>query len=90
MALEAESISLGTQEVVDIAAMRSVAGGATLSECRLMVDGLLFQVADVSVTAEADADGISFWEAWLVAGMRAVAIGAITCSAGMRHLGGLN
>ncbi len=90
VALEAESISLGAQEVVDIAAMRSVASGTTLSEGRLMVYGLLFQVADVSVTAEADTHGISFWETGLVAGVRAVAISAITCCAGMRYLGGLN
>ena len=63
-----------------------MAGGATLSKSGLMVRGLLAQFVDVVVASEADADGIGLRQAWLFAGVRAMAVGAIAHCAGMRDL----
>ena len=90
MALQAERVALGAQQMLVVAAMRGVAGGAALRECRLMMHGLLAQVGDVGVAAQADADRIGLGQAGLVAGVRAVAIGAVAHGAGMRHLGGVD
>ena len=84
--LEAKRISLGAQEVIVVAAMRRVAGGATLSKSGLMMRGLLAQFVDVVMASEADADGIGLRQAWLFAGVRAMAVCAIAHCAGMRDL----
>ena len=87
VALEAERIALGAQQMIVVAAVRRVAGGAALRKGGLMVHGLLAQIVDVGVAAEADADGVGLRQAGLVAGVRAVAVGAVARRAGMRHLG---
>src|SRR6478735_10746596 len=58
VALEAQRIALGAQEMVIVAAVGRVAGGAALNKGRLMVRGLLAQFVDVVVASKADADGI--------------------------------
>ena len=87
VALQAERIALGAQQMIVVAAVRRVAGGAALHKGRLMVHGFLAQIVDVAVTSQADADRVGLGQAGLVAGVRAVAIGAIARRAGMRHLG---
>ncbi len=52
-----------------------------------MMDGLLVQVANVAVASEANCYGVGLGQAWLLAGVGAVAIGAISHSAGMLNLG---
>jgi hypothetical protein len=87
VALEAQRIALGAQQMIVVAAVRRVAGGAALHKCGLMVHRLLAQIVDVAVAAEADADCVGLGQAGLVAGVRAVAIGAVAHGAGMRHFG---
>ena len=87
MALQAERVALGAQQMIVVAAMRRVAGGAALREGGLMMHRLLAQIVDVAVASQADTDCVGLGQAGLVAGVRAVAIGAIAGRAGMRHLG---
>ena len=77
MALQAQRIALGAQQMIVVSAVRRVAGGATLPKGRLMVRGLLLQFVDIAVAAQADADRIGLRQAGLAAGMRIVAVGAI-------------
>jgi len=81
--LKAKRIALGPQQMIDVASVGRVAGCATLRESRLMVDSLVGEVADIAVTAYANTYRISLWQAWLVAGVRAMAICAISHGAGM-------
>src|SRR3974390_1597998 len=73
--------------MIVFAAVRRVAGGAALLESGLMVHRLLAQIVDVAVTSQADTDRIGLRQSRIFAGMRAVAISAITRRAGMRNLG---
>src|SRR5579872_4574973 len=72
------------------AAVRLVAGCATLSESRLVMIRLFGQVGDVAVAAETDVDGGGFRQAGLLAGMRTVAVGAIAGGSGMLDFGGFD
>lgn len=86
VALEAQRIALGSQEMVVVAAVGRVTGGAALNKGRLMMRGLFAQFVDVAVASKADADGIGLRQAGLLAGVRAVAVCAIAHCAGMRDL----
>src|SRR5579863_10595031 len=87
MALQAESVcGGGAQQVIVFAAMRLVAGGATLGERRLVMVGLLRQVANVAMAAQAYFDRIGFWQPWLPTRVWAVAVRAVACRPGMLHL----
>src|ERR1700733_4026993 len=91
MALQAQSVgSLGTQQVIVLAAVGLVAGGASLLECRLMHKVLLALVGQLAMTAQADVDRIGLGQAGLTAGMRIVAVGAISCRSRMLHFRLLN
>jgi hypothetical protein len=86
VALEAERIAFGAQKVIDVAAMRRMACGATLHKGGLVVRGLLAQLIDVGMAAEADAYRVGLGQARLIAGVRIVAIGAVAGGAGVRDL----
>ena len=91
MAFEAEGVrSTGAQQVVIVPAVWSVAGGASLLECRLVAIWFLACVRDIAVAAQADIDGIRLRKSWLTAGVRAVTIRAIAGGAGMLNLCGVD
>src|SRR5208283_3264286 len=52
VAFEAKSIALGAEQMIDVPAMRSVAGGATLTEYGLMVNLFLAEIGDVAMAAK--------------------------------------
>ena len=87
VALQAQSVARGAQQVVVVAAMRSVAGGAAEAENRLVVNGLLAFIGHVGMATQANAYRVGLGQAGLVAGMRTVTIGAVASRPGMRHLG---
>ena len=87
MALQAQRVAFGAQQMIVVAAVRRVAGGAALRKSGLMVHRLLAQIVDVAVAAQADAHCVGLRQAGLVAGVRAVAIRAVAHCAGMRHFG---
>lgn len=90
VALEAESISLGAQEMIVLSAMRRVANGTALTEGRLVMHGLFEQVGNIAVAAETDIHAVGFRQSRLTAGVGIVAVSAIAGSAGMLYLGGLD
>ena len=90
MALEAKRVAFGAKQVVNIAAVGGMAGGASLSEGGLVVDGLFAQIVHIRVAAEADGDGIGFGQAGLIAGVGAMAIGAIAHGSGVGNFGGID
>ncbi|SRR5208282_4034065 len=85
VALQAETISFYPQQMIVVAAVRGVASGAALTECRLVMHGFLPEIGDVGVAAEADVHRICLWKSRLAASMRAVAIGAIAGCSRMLH-----
>ena len=87
VALQAERIALCAQQMIVIAAVRGVAGGAALYKGGLMMHRLLAHIVDVGVTSQANTDGVGLGQAGLVAGVRAVAVCAIARRSGMRHFG---
>ena len=86
VALKAKRIPLGPQKMIDVAAVRRMAGCAALHKGRLMVHRFLAQIADIAVTAQANTHTVGLRQARLVACMRAMAIRAIPHRAGMLHL----
>jgi hypothetical protein len=78
---------LGAQQVLVVAAVRLVAGRASLLKCRLMQMRLLELVGLVGMAGQAGAHGIRLQEAWSAARMRIVAGDAFSLGSGMRHLG---
>ena len=82
MALQAKRIALGAQQVIVVAAVRRVAGGAALDECRLVVHGFLPQIIDVGMASEANVHGVGLGQPGMIAGVRAVAIRAIAGAPG--------
>lgn len=70
--------------------MRLVTSGATLRECWLVMVRLLPRIGDIAVAGQADIDGVGFGQAWLPAGVGAVAVGAVAGGAGMRNFGGFD
>ena len=71
--------------MIVLAAVRLMAGGAALLERGLMVVRLLCLIGDIAVTAEANIDRIGFRKSWLAAGVRTVAVGAVSRRTGMRN-----
>ncbi|HTC41973.1 MAG TPA: hypothetical protein VK703_10390 [Candidatus Acidoferrales bacterium] len=57
VALQARSVSVGTEKFVSLAAVWFVTGATTLHKCGLVVDPLLCQIRDVRMTAQADFNG---------------------------------
>lgn len=92
VALEAQiiDIALRAQQFLIVAAMGFVTGAAALIKRGLMVHGFLGEVTDVTVAAEADADGVGFWQRWIGAGVGVVAVGAIAGRSRVLHLGGVD
>ncbi len=86
VAFEAKSIALGAEQMLEIATVRRVARGTTLTECRLMVNLFLGEIGDLAMATKANVDGVGFGQSRLGTGVGTVAIGAITGGAGMRHL----
>src|SRR5215469_12547942 len=87
MTLEAQRIaSLGAQQVRVFAAVRLMAGGASLLECRLMQRMLLALLPLIAVARQANINRVGFWQSRLPAGMRVVAVRAVPCGSRMRHL----
>ena len=76
--------------MIDVAAVGSVAGCASLGKGGLVMHRLCAQVVEIVVASEADGDGVGFGQAGLAAGMGAVAIGAIAHGSGMGYLGAFN
>ena len=73
-----------------IAAVRIVAGGATLFERGLMQNGLAMQFSLIGVTGETDVHCVRFEKSVSRACVRAVAIGAVSSGAWMLHFGGFD
>ena len=91
MALQADGVGCSrAEQVIVVAAVRLVTSGATLREGWLMVIGLLRQVGNIAVAAEADIDRVCFWQARLIAGVRAVAVSAIARRSRMLYLRGFD
>src|SRR5664279_1806865 len=91
VALEAQRIGgLGPQEVLVVATMRFVTGGASLSEGRLMEVRLLHLVALFAVTGQAGVHRIGLNETGGLAGMGIVTSRAVALRARMLHLGSFN
>jgi hypothetical protein len=86
VALQARSVSVGTEKFVSLAAVWFVTGATTLHKCGLVVDPLLCQIRDVRMTAQADFNGVRLRKSGILAGKGVVAIGAIADCPGMLHL----
>ena len=70
--------------------MRLVASRAALPKCGLVVHRLLCQFRLVGMARETNIHRIGLWKSGGFAGVRAVAVGAISHGTGVRHLGVLN
>src|ERR1700687_2229221 len=90
VALQAECIPLGPQQMIVVAAMGLVASGAALPECGLVVHGFLAEIGNVAAAAQANVHRICLGEPRLPAGMGAMAVGAIGRASRMLHLGALD
>ena len=86
VALEAQAVAGNAQQMVVVAAVRSVTCGATFCKSGLVVERFLAEIADVGVASDADVDRVCLGKSGLLAGMGAVAIDAVAHSAGMGHL----
>jgi hypothetical protein len=86
VALQARSVSVGTEKFVSLAAVWFVTGATALNKCGLVVDPLLCQIRDVRMTAQADFNGVRLRKSGILAGKGVVAIGAIADCPGMLHL----
>ena len=86
MALEAESVDIGrAQQMFVISAMRCVAGGASLLECRLMQMRFLHLIRLIAVARQASLHGIGLQEARRLSRVRVVAGDAFPLGSGMLH-----
>lgn len=85
MALEAECAALRSQEFRVFAAMRLVASGASLRECRLMQGLSVMQFGNVGMAGETSFNWIGLQESRRFTSMRIVTRGAIALSAWMLH-----
>src|SRR3984957_846184 len=91
MAFQTQSIhGLGAQQMIVGAAVRFVAGSASLLESGLMQHVFLRLLGLIRVASEANADRIGLGQSWLAAGMRIVAVRAIPGCARMRHFRAFN
>jgi hypothetical protein len=64
MTLQAQRISIGSQQFGSVSAVRVVARRTTLLERRLMQDVLLRFLGPIRVASQTDAYGIRFWKSW--------------------------
>jgi len=91
VALQANGVGCSSAEqVIVVATVRLVTSGATLGEGWLMVIRLLRQLGNIAMAVEADINRVCFWQARLIAGVRAVTISAIARRTGMLHLRGFD
>src|SRR5579863_930629 len=90
VALQAEPVPLDPQQVIVVPAVWLMASGAALREYRLVMDGLLGQIGNVAVAAQADLDRVGFGKPWLAAGMGAMTVGTVARGSRMLHFGSLN
>jgi len=91
VALQAEAVrGLCAQEVLILAAMRLMAGGASLLESGLMQRVLLRLFRLIAVASQADIHRIRLGQSRLPAGVRIVTVRAISRCSRMRHLRLLN
>lgn len=72
--------------MIVIAAVSQVANAAALHERRLVMHGLLFQVSDLAMAAQANVHRIRLRQIRESAGMRIMAVGAISSCARMLNL----
>ena len=90
MTLQAQRISLRPQQFVAASAVRLMTRATALAKRRLVVDFLLAQLRDVRVARQANLHAIGLGQAGEFAGMRIVAVRAVSRRARMLHLGGLD
>jgi hypothetical protein len=64
MTLQAQRISIGSQQFGPVSAVRVVAYRTSLLERRLMQDVLLRFLGSIRVASQTDAYGIRFWKCW--------------------------
>ena len=87
MALEAQRIrGLGAQQVIVFTAVRLMARGTSLLECRLMQRVLLSLLGLIAVASQADIDRVGLGQSRLPARVWIVAVGAISRGSRVRHL----
>src|SRR5271167_4435227 len=85
VAFEAKCIAFGAEKMIEVAAVRSVAGGATLTEYGLMVNRFLAEIGDVAMAAKTNVDRVGFGQPGLRTRVRTMTICAITGGPGMRY-----
>ena len=91
MALEAERICFFcAQQVLVVAAVRLMAGCASLPKSRLVQVCLLELLGLIGMAGQAGAHRVRLEEAWSLAGVGVVAGDAFSLRSGMRHLGLIN
>lgn len=89
--LQAKNIrSLGAQQMIVVAAVWLVTGGAPLFEGGLMQHVLLRLLSLIGMACQTDIDRVGLGKARLAAGVRIVAIGTIAGSSRMRNFGLIN
>ena len=76
--------------MIVLAAVWFVAGRASLLERGLMQKMLFGLLGLIAVAGQADVHGVRLGQTWLPAGMRIVAIGAVSGRSRMRHFGLVN
>ena len=82
---EAKCIALGAEKMIEVAAVGSVAGGATLSVYGLMVNRFLAEIGDLAMAAKTNVDRIGLGQPGLRTRVWTMTIGAIAGGSGMRH-----
>jgi hypothetical protein len=90
MTFQAESVSFCTQQLRMIAPVRIVASRTPLFESGLMQNLFAVEFRLIGVASQTDVDGIRLKKARRRAGMRTVAVGAVSHGSRMLERGGLN
>src|ERR1035437_7927168 len=90
MALQAQSVAFGAEQMIVVTAMSLVTGRAALHEGGLMKVRFFHLVLLFAVATQTNVHRIRFRQARVGAGVRAVAVGTIAGCSGMLHLRGLD